>query len=253
MTQYLTKQFIFLRLIALAAKRAAELCLNHTECRFNVAALVILTLEPFLIVSIEVIEPSPKRIFKVRLRVVSEINVRRSSFARNEFEIRTAGICLVSRYLIEHEVFSRSINQTAELWAIRAILISDNARRDDVGFHAAHNVRFQPVLLFEAFGSTVILETNRAPLFIKPTAIGIGSEAARVNGKIELNSPKRQRAFRDESVKVGREPFGLHVVRQRVEMRSASEIAALLRVSQILRQNGLMRQSRAVSFGVCMS
>jgi hypothetical protein len=64
MTENLTKQFIFLRLITLAAKRAAELCLNHTEHTFDVAALVIVALEPFLIVRIEVIEASPHGIFK---------------------------------------------------------------------------------------------------------------------------------------------------------------------------------------------
>jgi len=58
MAKYLTKQFIFLRLITLASQASAKLSFNHAKGSFDVAALVILTLEPLLIVCIEVIETS---------------------------------------------------------------------------------------------------------------------------------------------------------------------------------------------------
>jgi hypothetical protein len=60
----LAQQLVRLRLISLASQATAELRLYHAKGRLNIAALVIMLLEPFLIVSIEMIEARPRRIFR---------------------------------------------------------------------------------------------------------------------------------------------------------------------------------------------
>ena len=52
MTENLTQQLIDLRLIAFAFEARAELSLNHAESSFDVAALVIVSLKPFFVVSV---------------------------------------------------------------------------------------------------------------------------------------------------------------------------------------------------------
>jgi hypothetical protein len=51
---------------------------------------MIMPLEPFFVVSIEVIEASPCCVFGVGLRVVFEVDVRRRGLARNQLEIRAS-------------------------------------------------------------------------------------------------------------------------------------------------------------------
>lgn len=77
MTKNIAQQFVCLRLIGLASERAAELALNHAECRLNITALMIVLLKPFLIVSVEVIEARPRRVFGIGLARLLEINVGR--------------------------------------------------------------------------------------------------------------------------------------------------------------------------------
>jgi hypothetical protein len=121
MTQNLAQQLILLRLIRLAAKRAAELTFDHTENRFHITTLVIVALEPSLIVRIEVIEASPYRVFRVRLRVVSEINIGRCSLALDKLQVGAARIRFICAHFTQDEVFSRRINQTTKLRRVASV------------------------------------------------------------------------------------------------------------------------------------
>ena len=229
MAQNLAKQLIRLRLISLAAEPPAELTFNHAKGRLNITAFVIMLPEPLLIVRIEVIEASPRRIFRIRFRAFFEINIRRGRFARNEFEIIAARIRLVSRDFIQHEVFSRHIHQPFELRTVASVLIRNDATRHDVGLDSAHQVGLEPILFLVLFSrDALIRDFHAAPFDRHPARIGASREAGRVHGKVTLDSLERQTALCDERVQIGREPFGLHMIRERIEMRSAREVSALL-------------------------
>jgi hypothetical protein len=67
MAKDFTQRFVHLRLIRLASQRAAKLRLNHAENDLNIRSLMIVLIEPFFVVSIEMIEARPRIIFRVRL------------------------------------------------------------------------------------------------------------------------------------------------------------------------------------------
>lgn len=235
MTENLTQRFVHLSLIRLASQIAAELRLYHAEYCLNIRAFMVVLIEPFFVVSIEVIEPRPRRIFSVWLARLFEINVRHSRMALHKFEIRTATVCLVCGDFIHHEVLSGRVHKSTELWTVCAALISDDATRHDVGSNAAHQMQFYPDLFLVIFGVNMLIPLlcAAAPLHFYPARISVSREARAINGKVTLYSFERKTTLRDESVKVRREPFRFHVVRERVEMRRARQIAAPLCFLQV--------------------
>lgn len=243
MTKNLTKQFIRLRLISLAAERAAELALDHTKDCLNITALVIVSLEPFFVVSVEVIKTSPHGIFRVSLARLFEVNVRHRRVTLHKSEVRTARVCLVCAHFIHHEVLSGGVDESAELRRVSSVLVRDNATRHDVSLDAAHHMGLEPILFLIIFGRYILISDLQiaAPFNFYPTRIGVSREARRVHRKVTLDSLERQAALGDERVQISRQPIGFHVVRQRVEMRSASEVATLLR---FLRSEAVRRDEK---------
>jgi hypothetical protein len=226
MTQDFAQRFIHLSLISLTAKTPAELRLNHTERRFNIRSFMVVLIKPILIVRVEVKHAPPQRVFtRLWIRCHSKVNIRHRRVADNQLEIVLAGICLVRRYLTHHEVFSRRIHKRFEARTIASILVRHKTTRHDVGLDPAHQMQLDPALL--------INHLRLAILGMKPTVITACREARTINGKVRLNRSQRQTAFSDERVKISRQPIGFHVVRQRVEMRRACHVTALLRFSEV--------------------
>jgi hypothetical protein len=62
MTQNLAQQFIRLRLVSLAAERAAKLAFNHAEYSLNIRSFMVMLIKPFLVVGIEMIKASPRMV-----------------------------------------------------------------------------------------------------------------------------------------------------------------------------------------------
>ena len=56
----LTQSFVNLGHLGLASQTVSELCVDHAEGRFNVAALVVLLKKPLLVEAEVVIPPLPK-------------------------------------------------------------------------------------------------------------------------------------------------------------------------------------------------
>lgn len=225
MTQDFAQRFIHLRLIGLTSQASAELRFNHAERRFDIRSFMVVLIKPILILSIEMIEARPRRIFRVWLRAFFEINVRHRRVSLHEFQVIATRICFVCRDFIHHKVFSRLINKRFEARTVASILIRHKATRHDVGLDSAHQMQLNPALL--------INHLRLAILGMKPTVITACREARTINGKVRLNRSQRQAAFRDESVQISSQPIGFHVVRQRVEMRRACDISALLRFSEV--------------------
>ena len=72
MRQNLTERLVGLRGLRATAKRVAKLCLDHAECRFDVAALVVLLHEPLMIEFIVVVHLSPQSAFAFPLNLLIE-------------------------------------------------------------------------------------------------------------------------------------------------------------------------------------
>ena len=68
MTENLAEGFVDLRRFGFASQRIAKLCLDHAECRFDVASLVVLLKKPPLIKFVVVVHLSPEIAFPLPFR-----------------------------------------------------------------------------------------------------------------------------------------------------------------------------------------
>ena len=142
MTKNLTKHFIRLPRLSLAADSLPELRLNHAERGFYVAPPVIVLHESLLIVLVEVKHLPPHVAAPAVLvrRVTPEVYVRHPAFNQNEFQILFCGISLVSYHTLKREAFGGRLYERPKLRAVSPVPVGDFNRRHDVGFHPAQDV-----------------------------------------------------------------------------------------------------------------
>jgi hypothetical protein len=63
MTENFTQRFVYLRLTRLTSQGTTELRLNHAENSLDIRAFMVVLVEPFFVVSIEVIKPCSRMAF----------------------------------------------------------------------------------------------------------------------------------------------------------------------------------------------
>ncbi len=240
-TKNLTKSLIHLRGLSLTSQTISELRLNHAECRFNIAPLVVLSEKPFLIVGIVVKHAFPQNAFLLppvsfvlclsfRQSVLGcaihlEGNVRHSVMVDDGLKIRRGQISLVCRNFLHREVTSGCLDKRLEIRTVTRKAITDFNRRHDVRFHAAHQMHFHPV----AFGHQAFIFVLR----VNPLVKAAGRKAGRVNREIGLDSLKRQTASFNQSSQQRRQARVFQVAGDRVVVSGTAEQPFALRVSQV--------------------
>ena len=112
MAKHLAKCFVDLRRLGIASERIPELTLDHVECGFHVAALVIVLHEAFLIVAVEVEHAIPESGLPLVIpaTVGLERDVRHCLIINDGRQIPTRKISLIRAYLLHNEVAARSFH-----------------------------------------------------------------------------------------------------------------------------------------------
>ena len=229
MTQYLTKNLVDHRHVGLASKTIAEFSLHHRERGFNVRPLVVV-LQKLFALELKVMErfvPNAAPIVASGVRL--ESNERLGSDAFNGLKVRPRGVSPISRHFGDLKVLCRGINKRGEQRRVIGVPTMNLDGGNDVRFDAAHNVALDPIVLL----------LNNTVLVVKPSREMTGGETRRIDGKIRLNRPQRQRTLFNQFVKNGRQFRVLKVVRDAVKMRHLSNETPAMRFPQIAHETPL--------------
>ncbi len=182
MAKNLAKHFINLSNRGFSPNRSPELSLYHREGGFHVRPLMIVSQEG---IPIEVVEvphslPQPVKIpvpLRLAMNTRLEWNIRRSVDCLHSVEVLLAGICLVSRYLVDIEGFGSGVYQWGKLGSVSRFSRADFNAGNNMGFNTAYQVSLNPSLLASLL----------APLVVEPSVVGGGGEARRINGEVSLD------------------------------------------------------------------
>lgn len=206
MAQNLTEDFVDLGSRCLSPNSTTELALNHIEGRLDVRAFVVVLQEGFPVEVIEVKHSTPQPVKFVMAVLLScgiglEGDIGRATYRLDCVEITLDRVSLVSRDLVDGEGLGGLVDQSGKLDIVGGCVGRGLNAGDDMGLDPAHDMRLNPIL------HTAFL----APLVVKPSGVGAGGEARRVNGKVGLNRPQRGGALLDEGLEQGRQ-FGVFKV-----------------------------------------
>ena len=144
MTKHLAQSFVDLRGLRLTAQPITELCFDHAEGRFDIAALVI-PLEKELAVEFIVVKKSPpedillftscvgrsvwsKSGFHVRVAVDLERNVRRGLMV-HDLKVRHRRVGFVGADFLHHKASARRFHKGLEVFRIVRVTLGDFKRR----------------------------------------------------------------------------------------------------------------------------
>lgn len=224
MTKHLTQRIIDLRRFGLAPQAFTELRLNHTECCFDVRALVIVRQELFMLEVIIVKQARPNRTLVVRRAVRLKGYERRRAVLQSRVKVLPAQIGFICANLCHLEaVLCGLLNKRFEVRAIASVSPTDFNARHDIGLDAAHQMHLDPRMLFHV--STV--------LGIEPTRELPRSEAGTINREVGFNVFERQTAFRDELFEIRGQHRTFKIAGDAVVVREFGQETATVRFSQI--------------------
>ena len=185
MTQNLTKNFIDLSGWGFGSNRSAELAFNHAESSFDIRPLVIMLQEsiPIEVVEVPHLIPQTVKLFATltTFGIAFEWDIWGSIYGLNCMKTITARVCLVSRYFIDIECLSSCVDQLGKLGSISRFSWGYFNTSNNMGFNTAHQMSFDPL------GFTSFL----TPFLVKPSVVGSGCEARRINGKVSFNGFQR--------------------------------------------------------------
>lgn len=181
MTEHFAQHFVNLSSRRLAANRAAELRLNHGEGSLYVRPLVIMSQEAFPIEVVEVPHFIPETVKLVVMvshacRIDLERDERCPADCLDCMKVSPVRICFISRNLVDVEGLGGRVHQGGKLNVISRLIRGSFYACHNMGVHPAHQMSLNPSL-FAPFLAVFV---------VKPSGIGGGSEARRVNCEVSL-------------------------------------------------------------------
>src|SRR5918997_709613 len=210
MAKTLSQNLVPPPLVALGSDRLPELRLYRGEHRLGVGPLVVVGQVVFAVEHEQVVHPRPHRIVLRENGVLLERDVGRAAEAVNGVHVPARQVSLVRRYLRNVEVLGRPLHQREE-----EVRVVDGGAAyvhggNDVGLHAAHQVRLEPL---PALGLLAVL-------VVVPADEPRRAEARRVYGKVRFDRLQGQAAHRHELPQDRRENRVGKVAAHAVEVRS---------------------------------
>lgn len=229
MSQHLAQSFVDLSGRRLTSQAVAKLRLDHVECRFDVAALVITLHEAILVVRIEMEHSFPKRVVRVGLAFSDAIALERDIGHRvmvnDRLQIVARQVGFVGAHLAHSEVASRGLNQSLELRRVGTVRVSNLNAGYDVRFDSAHQMHLDPVVLLHEF---------RIGIFcLGPLNEAASCEAGRINGEVAFNGLQGQTANLNQLFQERRQRRILKVARDRSVVRRSRQEPFAVRVSKV--------------------
>jgi hypothetical protein len=228
MTENFTKRFVDHRGIGLTPERVTKLPLEHGNRTLDIRAFVIVLQKLIALEHKEVIHVFPQnRAGAIAGCALFERNEGCAVESSNRINVLCAAVSLVSRYFGDRECFGRFLNQRNKEGAVIGVLVANLNRRYDIGFDAAHDMRFDPIYFF----------SHSAVLVIVPTGEPRSAEARRVHGEIDFHSGERQTALPNQVAQYGSESVIFKVIEDRIVMREPGDQAAIVRLAEIAHES----------------
>src|SRR5439155_15707675 len=117
-------------------------------------------------------------------------------------------VALIGRDLDHSEVLGSSFKHRGQQGGIVCIATPNLYRSHDIGFHAAHQMALNPIVLYSLF----------SVFHVKPTEEAGSSEARGIHGELYLDRLERQTALGYEALEQGRQFWFFEGIRDAVEM-----------------------------------
>ena len=121
------------------------------------------------------------------------------------------------------KILRRRIDQSRKHLNVTRKLVVNLNGSDDIGFDAAHQMAFHPILLL----------FNRAVLEVKPAGKTTSRETGRIGGEVCLNRFQRQTALSYQGPENGSQIEILKIVGDAIKVRHLSDESATVRSPQI--------------------
>ena len=224
MTKHLTQRFIDLRRFGLAPQAFTELRFYHAECCLDVRAFVIVRQELIALKVIEVKDARPQFTIAVLYAVCLKGYVRDSTMLQSRLEVAIAQVRFVCANLFHLKATLRcSFNERLVVVVVARVSLTDFNTRYDVGLHSAHEMDFDPIMLFHFL----------AVLGVKPAQEVSSSEARTINCKVSLDGFQGQAGLGNELFKVSSQRLAFEIARDAVVVREFRDEAACVRFSQV--------------------
>lgn len=222
MTEYLAQRLIDHRGVGLATQEVAEFSLHHAECAFGVGPPMVVDQELFAVQTEVVICPLKRSTYASRC-AKREGDVRRNTPTISRLEICLRRVLLVCREFFHGESLRSARQKRRQERAIVSVSLPNLYRRDDVGFHAGHDVNLHPIVLLPHL-TVFVIEPAMEPRSCK---------AARIHRKVHFNRSEWQTAFGDQTTQDWGQGCVFQVVENRVEVRHPGDESPLIGFTQV--------------------
>ena len=184
MREHLTKRFVDNSNVRLATQAVPKLAFHHAERGFNIGPLVV--------VLQRVIPPALKVVVHLRPRSAAipamargKGDIRSRAKFRNRIGVCPRSVTFVRRDFRNLKVFRRGCYQSGQHFGIARVPTMDFNGGHDIGFHPAHDVALNPIMLL----------LDDSILMVKPASEVAGGKAGRVYGKIRFHGFQKQTAL----------------------------------------------------------
>src|SRR5580704_2459436 len=229
MTEHFAENFVNHCHIGLAPQAIAELSLHHRERGLDVRPLVVVLqkLFPLELKVVKCFVPNAAPIVAPGIRF--ESNEWFGSDGLNSLKVCTGGIPFVGADFGDLKVLRSRVHKSGEQRGIACISAMNFDGGNNIGFHAAHNVAFDPIMLL----------LDDSVLVVKPTGEMASSEPGRVHSKIRFNRCERQTALSDKRLQHRRQFRVFKVIGNGVEVRNLRNVSAPMRFAKIAHKSPL--------------
>ena len=184
MTKNLTQSFIHHRNVSLASQTVAEFPFHHTERGFDIGPFMVMRHE-FGAAKLEVMKHFRPRSVATSHGIRFESDKRGGSDIGDSIGVFPRAVGFISGDFRNLKILRRRIDQSRKHLNVTRKLVVNLNGSDDIGFDAAHQMAFHPILLL----------FNRAVLEVKPAGKTTSRETGRIGGEVCLNRFQRQTAL----------------------------------------------------------
>ena len=225
MAQDLAQNLIHLSYGSLGANRATELHLNHRKDCFHVRPLMVMLQKGFPIEVVEVphLVPETVELTPHASCPLFEGNVGCTAYAIYNSKVLLARVCFISRHFTDREISGGVFDQSFKLRSISRLSRSHFNAGDDLRFHAAYKVCFDPLVFLFDFPILLVI----------PTVICACGKARGINGEVSFHSSKREGTLLNHSLQNGGKQWVFKVSEYAVVMGGFRDIPFELAILQI--------------------
>ena len=237
MTEHLTQRLVDHRNVGLASQAVTEFTLHHGERRFDIGTLVVVGKKVGAL-ELEVVIHLFPRSPAIAAMMRRKRDVRNGSHAGDRIGIAATCVTFIGGNFGNREVMGRCFAKRRQQGGIVGVAVLNLYGGNDVGFHSAHEMTLNPIMLRDDFSVFVVIPAR------KPRS----GKAGRIHGEVNLDRLEGQAALSNQRLKNRSKVWILKVIGNAIEVWNLGDESATVSLSQIahkaaLRNRGIHLES----------